>query len=63
MIEVLKELMNKRVVVVHDDGDRSEGIIGYIKEIKEGAVRVETDACRSIWLNSKYIIKVKEVRR
>lgn len=50
--------------MVHDDGGENEsvGITGYIKEIKEDAVRVETDAHRSIWLNSRYIIKVKEVR-
>jgi len=64
MIEALKELLNKRAIVVIDSTYRgqNESVSGIIKEIKDGSVRVETDALRSIWLNSKYIIEVKEVR-
>jgi len=55
MIEVLKRLLDKRAIVVIDSkyGGQNESVSGVIKEIRDGSVRVETDAFRSIWLNGK----------
>jgi len=62
LIDSFKELVNKRAIIVHDDGQRSDSVTGIIKEIGDDSVRIETDAFRSIWINTRYIIKIKEVR-
>jgi len=60
MLDICKANINNKMIIVYEEGGVSDGIKGIIREATEGAICVETDFGRKIWIKPEKIVKLKE---